>query len=871
MGTPQYMSPEQAMGMVAELDQRSDIYSLGGILYAILTLRPPIDGTTLDEVLTKVKNGSISAMVTKRGGKGPVTVGAPTAMGAEVPEALQAVTLKAMATHRDKRYASVEAFASDIERYQNGFATQAEDARAWKRIKLWMLRNKVLAASAAILLVSAVTFTLRLAASERVARTNEQKALKEKDASRRSAANAQIALAEAAESASDAPAIVRALSEVPEDLRGADWHYLQERIDASDFTVVAPDGGFWIGAENIPADPDRIVALSSSHDLYEVNVKTGAMQRLWNFSPERGHSFGPMSVSKDGKLVALGYWKAAVKERAFFCVNVCQLEDGTRVGQLGESEIDTASTLTRLIVSGELCVIDGKKKSERRVEAWDFWSGKRMWDAVGTHADFSEDQKSVFLINSQDTAEKRDARSGAVQVTGAPGAIRFHANFTENGMGSADWGKFFTPLAGYSKLRVMDPWTGTVSLEVAPTHGNYGSAIVPSANLFAVLGRTSGEGSVLEIRDVWSGLVRHVYPVPVRLGSGANQAAKILAKADAVAVRFQRVIKIWRFDVNTPSKLSLSGKETARLGDTGRVVRLKQEADKNILEVIDETQSDKKKQIIQELDISEAEKLISNVGSSGRIKCSADGERVIRQRDYFLSAYRNSPSGLVRLWGPLRPKSGQGMGDVVLHPNLDLFWSGGSVREFSSGRDLVQIDRSFKGGVFRGRGAVWVGSSRVAEIADPEGGDTESVDASLEAQQLLLWDANAGQIVLKMDAPKADCLCVSPDALWIAEGGSDKRVRIRSSRTLEVEQDFRVHQDGVTGIAWHPTLPLLVTASNDGTIRIWNLTDKRKVEEIKAIPKRAITLEISASGFELVEYMSNGTSVRILKPRSFQP
>jgi tetratricopeptide (TPR) repeat protein len=86
-----------------------------------------------------------------------------------VPEALQAVTLKAMATDRNKRYARVELFAGDIERYQNGFATNAEEAGTLKRVKLWVGRNKVLAGSAVAMLVVVSSFSAKVVVEGRKA------------------------------------------------------------------------------------------------------------------------------------------------------------------------------------------------------------------------------------------------------------------------------------------------------------------------------------------------------------------------------------------------------------------------------------------------------------------------------------------------------------------------------------------------------------------------------------------------------------------------------------------------------------------------------------------------------------------------------
>jgi len=104
LGTPQYMPPEQARGELERVDQRSDIYSLGGILYKILTLTSPHTGATAAAVLDAASAGAIE----------PPSQRAPER---PIPRELEAVVMKAMDPVPDARYQSVPQLQADIKSY----------------------------------------------------------------------------------------------------------------------------------------------------------------------------------------------------------------------------------------------------------------------------------------------------------------------------------------------------------------------------------------------------------------------------------------------------------------------------------------------------------------------------------------------------------------------------------------------------------------------------------------------------------------------------------------------------------------------------------------------------------------------------------
>jgi len=146
VGTPAFMSPEQARGDVDALGPLSDVYSLGATLYCLLTGRPPFEGP-VNAVLEAVRKGDFER---------------PRRRDASIDRALEGICLHAMALAPADRYASARALADDIERWLADEPVTAVRDPWWTRFRRWSRRHRAVASG---LGVGALTMFTALAIS----------------------------------------------------------------------------------------------------------------------------------------------------------------------------------------------------------------------------------------------------------------------------------------------------------------------------------------------------------------------------------------------------------------------------------------------------------------------------------------------------------------------------------------------------------------------------------------------------------------------------------------------------------------------------------------------------------------------------------
>jgi eukaryotic-like serine/threonine-protein kinase len=375
VGTPSYMAPEQTVSPRG-LTIAADIYSLGAILYELLTGKPPFRADTPLETMRQVKD---------------IDAKRPRALNPTVDRDLETITLKCLEKDRRRRYSSAAALAEDLERWLAGEPIRARPVGASERAWKWARRRP---AAAALFVLLAGSFLLSLGAviwnwqaaeaaqREATARANAEAEAKRKLAVSLYFRNIALARFELAETNVGRANLL--LDQCDRDLRGWEWHFLNRQCHADLMTLRTHAAS--VVSLAFSADGQRLASVSSN---YQVRI--------------RG----------DGR----GNQKTASLNGEAGSIRIFRTTDGRELLNLPHK----ADPVFRIAVSpdGKRVACAGGKADERTgfVKVFDTASGQELFSLVGHHAlvrgvTYSHDGRRIASATADGMAMIWDAETG---------------------------------------------------------------------------------------------------------------------------------------------------------------------------------------------------------------------------------------------------------------------------------------------------------------------------------------------------------------------------------------------------------------------------------------------------------------------------
>jgi eukaryotic-like serine/threonine-protein kinase len=840
MGTPGYMSPEQVDPYIQDIDTRTDVYSLGVILYELLAGTQPFEvkprqRPSLEEWMRRLREEEPRRPSGKVSGDRETSTATAAARGTEPKQLanilrrdLDWITMKALDRDRERRYGSPAELAAELRRYLNDEAVVARPASTAYKLGKFARRHRVAAVAAVVVAIlglatsGAGLIAVRkqheaqfqasraLQAQSRLLAQAAAQRLKDLDV-----AGAQGIILEILTNPAFAQARAPAAISVFQDTRAADLQLavLSGHRDRVASAAYSPDG-------------TRIVTASADKTARIWDARTGAQLAVLSGHQGRVES---AAYSPDGMRIvtaatddSIRVWDARTGTPVALLaapgdrpVSAAFSPDGTRI--VGASLNKTAriwDALTGdrlLLLSGHEDALqyaayspDGTRivtvSRDKTARVWDANTGAAI-SVIGGQSEmllsagFSPDGTQIVTASADKTARTWDVRSGAQLVVLAGHGDRvFSAKF------SPDGARIVTA-SDDRTARVWDARTGGL-LAVFAGHGGFvrSAAFSPDGSRVVT---ASDDGTA----RVW--LARNDTQLAVLSGHEGGVAFANYSPDGTrmVTASLDKTMRIWE---------AASGAQLAKFSGTGDYI-------------IAASYSPDGKEIATGGSLDNTAR-IWDAGTGAQLAVLTGHHGPVESAAYSPDGGRIATASLdktARIWDR---RTGAQLALLSGHDDRVL-----SAAYSPDGRHVATASFDKTARIWdAGTGAeliVLAGHSQAVSSAAYSPDGRWLVTASFD-KTARVWDARTGApvLVLTGHAGPLQFACFSPDGMRIVTASSDKTARIWDARTGAQLAVLSGHQDSLQSAAYSPDGAHILTASMDRSARIWDARTPATVE-----------------------------------------
>jgi WD40 repeat protein/serine/threonine protein kinase len=795
LGSPSFLPPEQAAGEQGKVGRRSDIYSLGAILYHLLTARPPFQGETLTEVLNQVLQDE------------PL---APHLLTPRVPQDLETICLKCLQKEPSSRYQTAQDLADDLGRYLQDEPIQARPVNRIEKAWRWCRRKPAIASLSAAtgLLLLAVAIGSPIA----VVRVN-----RERERADQRAYDSDMSLAQHSWDADDLGRTLSLLkNHLPltekTDRRGFEWYYFWE-LCRGEQRLTLPIHSQPVTALAISAD-DKWVATGSVGS--PVQIWDTATRKLVTTLPEQ--NVVSLAFAPDGQTLAVGgrdqvvVWEFETMRTVF-----------KREEVLGSFQIafSPEGTLLALGTHGGLRAFG---KDGGSAELWDYRKRERKFEFrnSGGYVALSPRGNLLATRSINQSIAIWDLTTGQ-RVTTLPAGLVVDMAWTPDGQILATTGYWDSEVKLWDIAR-----RETMATLSNPRHKPWCLAISPD-------GRWLATGGADQTIRVWDLAKRQQTEILKGHGSGVISLAFSADSQTLVTSSKDKTAILWNVHPNRTPTMVPNVISRPVFSPDSRFVAAGVDEDAVV---------------IWNTAMLNVEARFA--GAEDAVAFSSDSQSLITRMTNDLlqtfdlktrAAHESGPSGPV----PVLPAF------PVMSPDRQIVAAGSAngTLTFSSVKKAVvraTISNAFANSIFQvafsPNGKLLAAAGREVEAGRPPAAK--------------VWDV-ANHKMVKLLAGHTDTVlgvAFAPDGKTIATCSADNSIKFWDTTTWREILPSLWHKDNVISIAFSSDGRRLASASTDGTIKIWNVSTRREVASLSFDVRPGTYIIFSPDGQMLASLVS---------------